>query len=239
MTTTRSDHDDDDLLAAELALGLLDPADAARATARLASDPDFARAHDRWLTYAAGLTASVPETAPPPQVWAAIADALPANDDAPATGWLARAGVWQAATLAASLAALVMGFAVWQRSAPPPVPNVVAPAAAPPLVAVLSGTAGVVSVAYDPGSGRLASVVSGIADPARAVELWVIPADGRPRSLGLLARDRPGWRVAPGSAAQALRAGVVLAVSLEPAGGSPTGLPTGPVILTGKLQQAG
>ncbi|MEO1162117.1 MAG: anti-sigma factor, partial [Pseudomonadota bacterium] len=30
--------------------------------------------------------------------------------------------------------------------------------------------------------------------------------------------------------------GITLAVSLEPAGGSPTGTPTGPVIATGKLQ---
>ena len=106
-------------------------------------------------------------------------------------------------------------------------------------MALLSGKSGVVAVQFDPASGRLASVVSGVAAGPRAVELWVIPADGHPRSLGLLSQARPGWRAAPAQAAHALRPGVTLAVSLEPVGGSPTGLPTGPVILTGKLDKAG
>ena len=50
--------------------------------------------------------------------------------------------------------------------------------------------------------------------------------------------DRPGWHPAPAAAARALQPGVTLAVSLEPQGGSKTGLPTGPVVLTGKLAQA-
>ena len=35
-----------------------------------------------------------------------------------------------------------------------------------------------------------------------------------------------------------MAAGVTLAISVEPLGGSPTGKPTGPVILSGKLQAA-
>ncbi len=111
------------------------------------------------------------------------------------------------------------------------------------MVAVLSGKSGVVSVNYDPASGRIASVVSGldVSDGhggQRAPELWVIPSDGKPRSLGVLAQDRAGWRAAPAAAAKAMAPGVTMAVSLEPLGGSTTGLPTGPVVLTGKLAQA-
>jgi len=35
-----------------------------------------------------------------------------------------------------------------------------------------------------------------------------------------------------------LKAGIMLAVSIEPLGGSPTGLPTGPVVASGKLSIA-
>jgi len=230
-----SASDEDDLLAAELALGLLDEDEAAAARERLRHDAAFAHAHARWQSYAAGLAADLGET-PPAHVWSAIEARLPANDDLRTSRQL-----WRAGAIAAALVVLALGINDWRRvhGAPPPQPAPVMAQAAPPLVAVLSGKSGVVSVSYDPANGRLASVVSGVAAGRRAVELWVIPADGRPRSLGVLAQDRAGWRAVPARATQVLRSGVTLAVSLEPAGGSPTGLPTGPVILTGKLTTAG
>ena len=227
-----SAEDDLDLLAAELALGLLDADEAAAARARLAQDPELAAAHARWMGWAAGFAADL-ETPPPAQVWSKIAARLPANDD----GTLRRQlRLWQGAAIAASLAALALGIGWWSRPQPAPVVQVAA--MAPPMVAVLRGGAGVVSVSYDPQSRRLATVVAGVATGAGVAELWVIPADGRPRSLGVLSQDRPVWRPAPMRAAAAMAAGMTLAVSLEPQGGSPTGLPTGPVILTGKLARA-
>jgi anti-sigma-K factor RskA len=41
----------------------------------------------------------------------------------------------------------------------------------------------------------------------------------------------------PAILAAELRRGATLAVSVEPAGGSPTGLPTGPVIAAGTFEQ--
>ena len=231
--------DEDDLLAAELALGLLDDAEAQVARERLRHDAAFAHAHARWQTYAAGLTADVGET-PPPRVWSAILARLPANDDVPANDNLRTSlRMWRAGAIAASLLLVTLGVRSYLPvHAPAPAPQIAAAQPAP-LVAVLSGKNGVVSVNYDRASGRLASVVSGVDAGPRAVELWVIPADGKPRSLGVLAQGRPGWRTAPEGATRALQAGVTLAVSLEPMGGSPTGSPTGPVILTGKLDVAG
>ena len=227
-----SAEDDLDLLAAELALGLLEAGEAAAAQARLAQDPELAAAHARWTGWAAGLAADL-ETPPPARVWSTIAARLPANDD----GTLRRQlRLWQGTAIAASLAAVVLGLGWWSRPQPAPVVQVAA--AAPPIVAVLRGGAGVVSVSYDPQSRRLATVVAGIVTGPRVAELWVIPADGRPRSLGVLSQGHPGWRSAPARAAVVMGAGMTLAVSLEPQGGSPTGLPTGPVILTGKLAQA-
>jgi len=228
------DLPDDDLLAAELALGLLDADTANAARDRLRIDSAFAHAHARWTAWAAGLAAELGET-PPAHIWPAIVARIPANDDQVANARLRR---WQGGAVAASLVALVLGITMWQRPAPAPQIVSVVQAPSAPMVAVLSGKAGVVSVNYDPASGRLASVVDGLDTGQRAVELWVIPADGRPRSLGLLPQSRAGWHSAPAAAARALQPGVTLAVSLEPPGGSTTGLPTGPVVLTGKLAQA-
>jgi anti-sigma-K factor RskA len=59
-----------------------------------------------------------------------------------------------------------------------------------------------------------------------------VPAQGAPRSLGL---------VAPGQATRVLRTRLLddtaaFAVSVEPAGGSPTGAPTGPIVSLGRIQ---
>jgi len=115
----------------------------------------------------------------------------------------------------------------------------------PPIVVVLSAAAAAPGAV--PGALTPASFVASIsADgramvtrplvnvsmaPDRALELWSVPPQGAPRSLGLIAADKATvvqrGKVLEGTAA--------FAVSLEPAGGSPTGAPTGPVLYVGKL----
>lgn len=73
-----------------------------------------------------------------------------------------------------------------------------------------------------------------VAGPMRSYELWVIPEGGAPLSLAVLGQLDGTLRVPEGHVNQ-LRKGAVLAISVEPIGGSPTGLPTGPVILTGAI----
>ena len=79
--------------------------------------------------------------------------------------------------------------------------------------------------------------VGDVAVPAgRALELWMLPPGRDPRSLGLIPAsglDRVPLRAPAGVALQGIPA---LAVSLEPAGGSPTGEPTGPVLYTGGIE---
>ena len=69
----------------------------------------------------------------------------------------------------------------------------------------------------------------------RAPELWVVPADGRPRSLGIIAASDARTMIVASGHRPLLARGVTLAVSLEPVGGSPTGQPTGPVVMTGTM----
>lgn len=71
--------------------------------------------------------------------------------------------------------------------------------------------------------------------PGRSLELWAIPADGRPISLGVIPPGGEG-KVELNEAQRALIGKpLALAVSLEPKGGSPTGQPTGPVLYQGAL----
>jgi anti-sigma-K factor RskA len=72
-------------------------------------------------------------------------------------------------------------------------------------------------------------------DPGRSLELWAIPADGKPISLGVIPAGGKG-RVALSDVQKGLIGKpIALAVSLEPKGGSPTGQPTGPVLYQGAL----
>ena len=71
----------------------------------------------------------------------------------------------------------------------------------------------------------------------RELELWMLPGQGPPRSLGVIPSDgvrKVGLSAAPDAAFRGIDA---LAVSLEPRGGSPTGAPTGPVLYTGRLER--
>lgn len=77
-------------------------------------------------------------------------------------------------------------------------------------------------------------------NPQSAYELWALPGDGKPPvSLGLMPRSGRMER----SLTAVQRAGLLrsnrVAVSLEPAGGSPTGQPTGPVLFIGVVSRTG
>ena len=231
-------RDDDELLAAELALGLLDPADRAAAEARLASDAELAALHARWLEQAAALLDGA-DAAPPAAVWTAIETRLPANDDAqPALSTKREVRRWQGATLVASAiaASLLVALAVRPPAPPPPAP-VAAPQPVQPLVAVLTGqeSKATVSVRIDRAHGILAVAPAKLALGASVPELWVIGSDKTPRAIGVVAADARTTTAAPPQALAMLAAGATLAISVEPVGGSPTGKPTGPVILTGVI----
>jgi anti-sigma-K factor RskA len=74
-----------------------------------------------------------------------------------------------------------------------------------------------------------------VAGPLQSYELWLIPAEvGAPLSLAVLGQLEATLQMPAGHVGR-LRKGAQLAVSVEPAGGSPSGAPTGPVILHGAI----
>ncbi|EKF74764.1 hypothetical protein A11A3_07068 [Alcanivorax hongdengensis A-11-3] len=72
--------------------------------------------------------------------------------------------------------------------------------------------------------------------PNQSYELWLLPTSGAPVSLALLPTGGAELRVtlSPDQLQDLLRSRH-LAISIEPAGGSPTGQPTGPVVYQTRL----
>ena len=204
----------DDAEAAEYVLGVQSLPDRSTTEARIKRDPAFAALVADWENRLEGLNDGFAE-APAPNLLPAIeARLFPRPARAPSRGAFWR---WvSGATVAAALVLLSLATLV------PPRPD---------LVAVLA-TADA-RLAYEVrhfGDELQVTRVAGVpAVAGRVHELWVIAPGAAPVSLGLLdqaelvvtyPRPPAGW---------------TLAVSIEPAGGSPIGTPTGPVILAAEV----
>ena len=220
MTDPFTPAEEQDALAAEYVLGVQDASERTSVEQRIRNDAGFARRVAAWEYRLAGLNHGFAEAVSPnllPQIEARLFG----TTATPRRGWLPQ---WLlGAGLAGALALVALVF----------LPPTALPPPEAPLVATLAaeGQALVFAARYDAAAGELIVTRTGgdAADPASVHELWLIAGDAAPVSLGLI----PATELR--LALPALPPGAVLAISLEPAGGSPTGLPTGPVLVTGTV----
>ncbi|MDT8855758.1 anti-sigma factor [Paracoccaceae bacterium Fryx2] len=218
MTDARDPSDDPQdpgLLAAEYVLGVL-PHDARlQAEIRAKRDPAFAALVAGWEERLAGLNDGFPEV-PAPEI-------LPRIEARLFGASVARRRFWPR-FIGGLAAGAGIGLAVVLVT-PTFQPE-------PALVATLSGeaqtltfdariTGGALTLTRTTGPGPISG---------RDYELWLIAGEAAPRSLGVIGAEGLSLALPEASAP-----GMVLAVTLEPAGGSPTGTPTGPVLVTGIL----
>ena len=225
--------DDIDATAGEYVLGTLDAAEHKAFQRRLLTEPAAATAVANWQQRFAPLLLAVPEVQAPAALWDQVeAVSRPANDN----GLLRR---WQAATAAAALLAVVStGLAIRPRPEPIAAPQVAQAPAPSPLyqsVAALSesGGAPALLVTYDKGTGKMRVTPVNVSPrPGHSLQLWVIAGKAAPKPIGLM-RDKGA--TALDRLALDLQKDMTIAVSVEPRGGSPTGLPTGPVIYSGRM----
>lgn len=221
----------EDMLAAEYVLGVLDADARRRAELLLREHPGFARAVAVWQERLGPLTDTIEPVPPPGHVWSRIEAQTRPRAAVRTTRQEAGSDFWRwlsygsMALAAASLAAAIF-FAYPQG--PTPV-----------QVAALSSQDGrshftaVIDVA---GSEATLVPQSAWTAPGRVPELWLVPASGAPVSIGVFDPAQTRRIAVPRSVIDAIRADSTLAISVEPPGGSPTGQPTGPVIAAGKVQ---
>jgi anti-sigma-K factor RskA len=76
-------------------------------------------------------------------------------------------------------------------------------------------------------------------EQGRSYELWLVAKGApAPKSLGLVGQDEFTQRAIPGSFDLATLRSASYAISLEPAGGSTSGVPTGPILFTGNIVES-
>jgi anti-sigma-K factor RskA len=232
-----------DLLAGEYVLGTLEAHEAREVEAALPVNPALRSAVAGWEARLAPLATLAGETPPPPELWTRIDASLTARGTAelraardivaaPRTrvrrGLLDSVGFWRWTTAAGALAAAALAAVLLRPTPPPPTPErylaVLQTDRAQPAWVVEGEGPGIVLTALNPIDP----------DPGRVFELWAVPPGATaPLSLGVIP---PAGRIELRELPAAPEAGMLIVISLEPTGGSPTGLPTGPQLFVGRLE---
>ncbi|ATG49057.1 hypothetical protein CEW89_16675 [Celeribacter ethanolicus] len=216
-------HDDDEMLAAELALGLLEGDERARVQRRAASDPGFAGLVRGWETRLSTMADLPPVTAPPSVKAALMADLFPETVKPPI--WK-RLGVWQALTGGAMAVALVLALMLTPLSGP----NTTGPLYTAEITSDI-GDFRVVAVIDKSRQEVILTRTLGGAPEGRILQVWAHGPDEPAQSVGLWPAGESIRLPLPPDIA-AVRGTLTLGVSEEPPGGSLTGSPSGRVFGT-------
>ena len=241
-----------DRLASEYVLGTLRGPARRRFETLLPAHPMLRRAVKRWEERLVVLAASQPGVEPPPRVWQRIEQRLFSPQTSVQTS--TQTSTQTAAQTAPQRSSLWQGLALWRTLSFMATAAVLAlvvipqplPAPQPPIVIVLQANPAVAEAAQVALGVQASFVASVSADgralvlrplgdlalqPQRALQLWAVPPQGAPRSLGLV--QAAGTTTV--LRAQLLQDVAAFAVSVEPTGGSPTGAPTGPIVSVGSI----
>ena len=228
----KDDERRDEVIAGEYVLGLLSQSGRRKAEARMDADARFAALVARWEENLSAFNDDYEQATPPAGAFSAVEKRLfgaaPVSDEV-------QGGLWNSARFWrwAALASLVVAIGAVSSTYMPGAPKNSG------LVAELSGDGTSVNLLahYDGASGKLRFTPVAAGRPEqKSLELWLVEGDAPPVSLGVLPQTGDGEVAVPPEMRGRLVAGTVLAVSVEPFGGSPTGTATGPVIASGAVR---
>ncbi|MGH8427171.1 MAG: anti-sigma factor [Gammaproteobacteria bacterium] len=220
-----------DLLAGKYVLGQLRGRVLARFERLMITRPDYVRAVAEWEERLAPLARATAPVEPPVRVWRRLAREVRATSGGKrrrfALPSLAVGGFATAAVAAAAFFVVLGLYLV--RPAPTPAPS---------AVAVIASTQGAARWVITVQAAHMHMRAVGTVSPpvGKSYQLWMLPAHGaKPVSLGLLPASGEASESLSVAMLQTLKSAAGLAVSVEPAGGSPTGQPTGPVVYTAPI----
>jgi anti-sigma-K factor RskA len=242
--------DDDALLAGEYVLGVLDQQARRDAAERAGRDPAFAAEVARWDAAFSPWLLRVDAVEPATHVWPRIRTALgwPAVEGARKGLW-DNAAFWRGTTaLAVAASVFAVAIGVWRAPepiapAPPPVVVVQPPpaaeeAAALPVTVLATddgNTGWIARVAPDRSKVLMVPTPRPVDAGGKVNELWIIASGEAPRSLGFVSNDKAHSIDIPATLRDAVAAGAVFAVTLEPEQGLPHAAPTGPIVAKGQI----
>ncbi len=222
-----------DRLAAEYVLGTLVGRARARFQSLMRYDPGLRQTVAEWEERLTPLARAGKEIAPPDRVWRAIDRRVRRVERR--AGWWESLALWR--TFAVTSAAFVVALGVAIGMMPRPEPPI-------STVAVMSDNDGKAAmvVAWPPMKAmRDPHIrVKIVQDhptmaPSTSWELWLLPGGkAAPVSLGQVGLDRLQVVRLPHAVTAKMQGAWGMALSIEPAGGSPTGAPTGPIIFKGE-----
>lgn len=237
-TPTPTDPDDTEI-AAEFVLRVLGPEAHRAAAVRAASDPAFAAEVRAWEDRLAPMMVDVDPVHPDPAIKSTLMKRLFGADEPKAR--VTSAGMWQILTGLGFAATAALAVIMVQTRAP-------APQEGTEVVEVAAGSRFVAELAVADESTRMFAVInvaSGALDLAwtardqaegRDLQLWGIPEGGAPISIGILPAGKQATLDVPAEVLAAM-AGLTLAISNEPLGGSPTDAPSGEVLATALVSE--
>jgi anti-sigma-K factor RskA len=210
-------------LSADYAIGLMPSTARRRFENLLLDDPTLREEVALWQESLVGLTTSLEPQPVPERVWQQIIariepQRLHVPEKQPFWSWMRIAAV--ACTL---LVAVIVGV-IYNRDKPELNATLVASNQQPALTVQ----------AFDRYL-KVEPVTVARVETGRSLELWAIPADGVPVSLGVIPDDGKGRVELSESQRKLLGSQTTMAITLEPKGGSPSGKPTGPVLYKGQL----
>ena len=219
-------------LTSEYVLGTMQGRARRRFQDYLKRDPDLRAEVARWEAHLTPLAARLPDIEPPARVWSRIEARLDRSVESTpvkaVSGFWASLGFWRTLGVGASgLAAVLLVAIVTLQPAEQE----------PMLTAVLAEDNNDARVYVEqPKSNVLLvkMVKPWKTNSGFAHELWVIPKNGAPRSLGVI-NAATDTKINLAGLDAKLANGTLFAVSLEPPGGSPSGAPTGKVVCKGSI----
>jgi anti-sigma-K factor RskA len=216
-----------DRLDSEYVLGTLRGPARRRFESWRASTPDVDQRCRFWEERLMHLAKGLVPLKPPAHVWLAIRRRLSLSSQPPAQRWV------RSFALAASVLLVVGLAALWYwRSAP------VVRATAMATISAKSGERLWQLEVFGNADRLVTHAVQGAAPAGHDYELWALPKDASPVSLGVLPAEGASSRILTPIQKKALATSSQVAVSIEPVGGSPTGQPTGEVVFVAPLRAA-
>jgi anti-sigma-K factor RskA len=223
-------------LAGEYVLGTLDARQSRMVEAALADHAELAAMVAAWEDRLAPLNLLAPPEAPPPGLWERIeAQIGPRPTAAPPRSRLLR--LWQGWAVGASLAAAVLaGIAFLPAAQGPRMMTVlVSGGNQTAWTAEVDRRGGIQLAALNAPAGQKLDTAP---PDGRVLQLWALPPGAKaPTSLGLVPRGAGVVKIETPAVKPV--AGMLIEISLEPPGGAPGALPTGPVLFIGRLTEAG